>query len=242
MTTAFLLLAAPCIGSFLGVLVRRLPDGRGWIGGGSRCEACGTRLGVRDLVPIVSYLALHGRCRHCGAPIGPFHPAIELAALAVAASALAAGDPDPWIACALGWTLLALAWIDAERMLLPDALTLPLIVAGLAEAWWTAPDTLLDRSAGAALGWGLFALVAVTYRKLRGREGLGGGDAKLLAAGGAWLGWQALPPVMLIAALLAMTALLIGRAASKADLGDRIPFGPWLALAIWLVWLAGGDL
>ena len=241
------LLVAPVAGSFLGVLIRRLPRGvpvaLGKAGARSRCEACGTALGPLELVPLLSFLWQGGRCRHCRAPIDRFHPGVELAATAVAAWAVWAAGEDSlraWLSCGLGWSLLALAWIDLDWFILPDVLTLPLLLGGLAATWLVEPDALADAALGAALGWGLFAAVAAGYRALRGREGLGGGDAKLLAAAGAWLGWQALPEVMLLAALAAlgvagMQSLRRGRAID----GMRLAFGPWLALATWLVWLYG---
>ncbi len=238
------LLVAPVVGSWLGVLIRRLPRGAPVGLARSRCEACGSALGPLELVPLLSWLWLRGRCRHCRAPIDPFHIWIELAAIAVAASAVAAAGDDPmraWLGCGLGWTLLALAWIDLEWLILPDVLTLPLLLGGLAATYLADPDALADAALGAALGWTVFAAVAAGYRALRGRDGLGGGDAKLLAAAGAWLGWQALPAVMLLAAGTALgvvgTLRLLRRRASG---GMKLAFGPWLALATWLLWLYGG--
>jgi leader peptidase (prepilin peptidase) / N-methyltransferase len=240
------ILVAPFVGSFLGVLIRRLPDSRPVAWGRSACESCGAALAARDLVPLGSFLALRGRCRSCAAPIAGFHPAVELAALGVACLAALAAHDDPvrlWIGCGLGWALLALAWIDWEHLLLPDAITLPLAPAGLAAALWLAPEALAARAAGAVLGYGAFRGFAWAYRRLRGREGLGQGDAKLLAAAGAWLGWEALPAVLLLAALVGLAlagALALRR--GGLDPGARLPFGPCLALAFWLCWLRTGGL
>ena len=230
-------------------------------------------------MPLLSYAALRGRCRACGAAISPFHPAIELAALLVAASAILAplaagqGDGAAWLAslgqdgnaaqgtgtgwgagtswgaggaaplwaeCALGWTLLALAWIDAEHFLLPDVLTLPLLLAGLAWCGWSDPSALGDHALGAALGYAGLRAVALAYRALRGREGMGAGDAKLLGACGAWLGVAALPWLLLGAALMGLAAAatmrLRGRAVGRLT---ALPFGPFLAAACWLAVLAG---
>jgi leader peptidase (prepilin peptidase)/N-methyltransferase len=231
-------LAAPFVGSFCGVLIARLPEGRDAAWGRSACDACGHALGPADLVPLASYAALLGRCRFCAAPIGRFHLWVELAALAVALAALAAGERGAqlWAGCALGWTLLTLGWIDARCLRLPDVLTLPLILAGLGEALWLEPDALSDRGFGAALGYtGLWAL-AWAYRRFRGREGLGLGDAKLLAAGGAWVGAYLLPDVLLAAA---GAAILWAMRLGTVDAEARIPFGPFLALAVWGVWLFG---
>lgn len=238
-------LIAPFIGSFLGVLIRRLPADLPVGNARSRCDHCATPLGPRDLVPLASWLLARGRCRHCGAPIGEFYPLVELAALAVAvwAGTLDAGAAL-WLDCLLGWGLLTLAWIDAETFLLPDVLTLPLILIGLGAAWLLQWPPIVDSAAGAAVGYVAFRLVALAYRWVRGRDGLGGGDAKLLAVAGAWLGWQALGNVVLGAALAGILWFVATRPAGRSDEqpveGPReLPFGPALAIAIWLVRLYG---
>jgi leader peptidase (prepilin peptidase)/N-methyltransferase len=233
-------LLAPAVGSFLGVLVRRLPRGRPIAASRSACEACGHVLGPLEMVPLLSFAWQRGRCRHCGAPIAAAHPSIELSALGVAAVAacLVPAGADLWIACVLGWWLLTLAWIDAEHFTLPDVLTLPLLLAGLAEAIWRDPDQLTARAAAAALAYGALWALAAGYRRLRGREGLGMGDAKLLAAGGAWLGPVALPRVLLLGACSALAYALLLRLRGTRITGTlKLPFGPFLAGAIWLVWL-----
>jgi leader peptidase (prepilin peptidase)/N-methyltransferase len=239
-------LVSPFIGSFLGVLIQRLPAGRDVVAARSRCDACGHRLGPADMVPLVSYLAARGRCRHCGAGIGAFHLWIELTALAVAVWATTADAQTAdrgmglWADCVLGWTLLALAWIDLRHMILPDVLTLPLVLAGLSWALIADPDRIVDHAAGAAVGWLLFWGVSRLYRLLRGRDGLGEGDAKLLAASGAWVTWAGLGPVMLIAALSGLGWALANRLrGAEAIATTAIPFGPPLALATWVVWLYG---
>jgi leader peptidase (prepilin peptidase) / N-methyltransferase len=235
------LLSAPFVGSFLGVVVRRLPEGRpiAWVR--SRCEYCGAVLRASDLVPLCSWLVRGGRCRYCGHPLGWFYPAIEFSAFAVALTALAAeGGEKVWLDCLFGWWLLALGWIDVRRWLLPDALTLPLIIVGLAAALAFDPEQLTDRALGAALGYLSLRVVALLYRGLRGREGLGQGDAKLLAASGAWLGATALPQVVLGAALSALfTAACLRLAGVRLGASSALPFGPFLALATWLIWLLG---
>jgi leader peptidase (prepilin peptidase)/N-methyltransferase len=233
--------AAPFIGSFLGVLVRRLPDERPIAWTRSRCEQCGHRLAPRDLMPLISWAAAKGRCRFCGRPLGWFYPAIELAALAIALAARASDGGGPvWLDCLLGWWLLTLAWTDARSWLLPDLLTLPLVLAGLIAAAVLAPDMLFDRALGAALGYLALQTIAWLYRHARGRDGLGGGDAKLLAAAGAWVGASALPSVVFIAATAALVAVLLLRLAGvRLAAQSALPFGPFLALATWLVWLFG---
>lgn len=237
---ALLGLVALVIGSFVGMLVLRLPAGATVLGR-SRCPSCNGALGARDLVPLASFLWLRGRCRQCGAAQGLFYPAVELAALGLALWAWTASDGWLlWASCVFAWTLLALGLIDLEHQILPDVLTLPLAGAGLAVAWFAQPRTILDNVAGAALGFALFYLVAWAYRRWRGREGLGDGDAKLLAALGAWVGASGLTSVVLLASLIALAAALGARSFRlRGALQDRVPFGPALAAAGWLVWLYG---
>jgi leader peptidase (prepilin peptidase) / N-methyltransferase len=236
---AGLVLLAPVIGSFIGVIVRRLPDGGaiGW--SRSRCEACAAPLTARDLLPLISWMLLRGRCRHCGAAIGWFYPGIELAALAIAAVALAVdGEPRVWFDCLLGWWLLALGWIDARCWLLPDPLTLPLIVTGLCEAALIEPDRLLDRALGSVCGYVLLRGVSLAYRTLRDREGLGHGDAKLMAASGAWVGAVVLPDVLLAAAMSALAAAAVMRLRGyRMSSLSALAFGPFIASATWGIWL-----
>lgn len=138
-----------------------------------------------------------------------------------------------------GVLLLALAvlsWIDARTLRLPDMLTLPLVATGLVQSWYFT-GTVFDAAIGAAMGYLFFVLVETAFRKLRGKEGLGRGDAKLLAAGGAWCGWIGLPWIVLIAS---GTGLLFAGAMALAGrrLPAAIPFGPFLALGVAAVWLA----
>ena len=230
-------LAGPFIGSFCGVLIARLPTGRPVAMARSACESCGHVLGPAELVPILSYALQRGRCVHCQAPIDRFHLHVELAATAVAAaSCLGTIDAgQAWLASLLGWTLLVLAWIDWRSLLLPDILTLPLLLAGLAVTGFTVPDELADHALAAVCGYGGIALIAWSYRRWRGYDGIGMGDAKLLAAGGAWVGVGALPWVLSTAAGMAIVAALMAQARwSDVDHRTRLPFGPWLALAIWM--------
>ena len=232
------LLAAPFVGSLLGVLIARLPVGLPVAMARSRCETCHRTLGPLDLVPLFSYVALRGRCRTCRAPIGGQHLAIELASLGVALWALTV-DTQPvrlWIDCGLGWTLLTLAWIDWRHLRLPDMLTLPLLLAGLAVTWLEAPEDATDHAIGALAGYLGFRLLAWAYRTIRGRDGLGLGDAKLLAAAGAWLGWMALPHVIVIAAVCGIVvALAAAVRRGRLDGAAMIPFGPCLAFSIWII-------
>jgi leader peptidase (prepilin peptidase)/N-methyltransferase len=236
------ILLAPFIGSFLGTLILRLPDNRPIVWARSACDHCGHPLGPTELIPLVSFALARGCCRHCGQPIGRFHLGVEVAALAAALWAVTATADDMiWWSCAFAWTLLVLAWIDLRTMLLPDVLTLPLIVLGLIMTWVTDTPSLLDHCLAAILGYTVLHGIAWAWKRFRGREGLGLGDAKLLAALGAWLGLAALPSVLFLSACLGLAAAgaaaLTGRAMTRTT---AIPFGPCLALAGWLAWLYFG--
>jgi leader peptidase (prepilin peptidase)/N-methyltransferase len=241
-------LAAPFVGSFAATLAVRLtpavaaPIGvDGWRGlfGRSHCPACGHVLAAWDLAPVLSWVALGRRCRYCQAAIPAYYPAIELIATAIGlASALLYDAPWLWATAGLGWALLTLAATDFRSFVLPDALTLPVALAGLAVTALAAPERLGLHAAAAASGFVALAALGALYQRLRGRSGLGLGDAKLLAAAGAWLGPWLLPWVVLIASLAGIAAALAGRLHGRPlDMATRIPFGLYLAPAIWVVWV-----
>lgn len=235
------IVVAPFIGSFLGVLAQRLPERRPVAWSRSSCDSCGHVLAASDLVPLASYLALRGRCRYCHDAIGWSALGMELGALAVAV--WAGFYTSGWVlaaSCVLGWLLLLLAVIDWRVQLLPDALTLPLLVLGFVAVFLVAPQSWPDHAIGAVAGFVFLALAAWAYRSLRGREGLGLGDAKLLAALGAWVAWQGLPSILLLGSILGLAfALARATAGHGLKLSDRLPFGVFLAAAGWLVWLYG---
>jgi leader peptidase (prepilin peptidase) / N-methyltransferase len=234
-------LIAPFIGSFIGVLVTRTDTPGSMVMGRSVCESCGAVLGAGDLVPVVSYLAAKGRCRYCGKRIGIFHLLIELAAVGIALWAATVGTGAIlWAGCVLGWALLALAAIDLKYYLLPDFLTLPLIPMGVLATALFGQAVLLDHVIGAASGFGFAILLRTLYRQWRGREGMGLGDVKLLAASGAWVSWQGLPSVILIASFTGLVfAALRPRRGVGISLTDRIAFGAFLCVGTWIVWLYG---
>lgn len=227
-------------GSFIAALVIRWPAGRSVAGGRSACDSCGRTLAPRELVPIVSFLVQRGRCRGCGARIDPRHLSIELAALAIGAVAGAVAPGAAGISGAvLGWLLLALAALDIVAFWLPDRLTAMLAFAGLASgAAGLAPD-LPDRLIGGVAGYAALAAIAIGYKARRGRDGMGGGDPKLMGAIGLWLGWRMLPAVLVIASLVglgvALVAHLIGRQVAR---DTALPFGALLAVAAYPAWIA----
>ncbi|MGI9510539.1 MAG: prepilin peptidase [Geminicoccaceae bacterium] len=234
-------IAAPVVGSFLGLVIDRLPAGRPIIAGRSVCDGCGRVLHWLDLIPLFSFLLWRGRCRVCGCRLTVFYLVIELAAAGVVVSAaLVLSGELFWVSLGLGWLLLVLAVIDQRQLILPDRLTLPLIPTGLGVAYLIDPALLDAHVIGAIVGMIAFTLIAIIYRALRGHEGLGMGDAKLLAGVGAWLGWAALPGVVLLAAFTALSFGVLQLVTDeKADVRGEIPFGPHLAFAFWASWLLG---
>ena len=226
-------------GSFIGAILTRWPRGESVSAGRSRCESCDATLGPAELVPILSWLVQRGCCRHCGKRIDPKHLAVELAAAGLGlVAALAHPLPLALVTALLGWWLLLIALLDLEHHWLPDLLTLPLIPLGFLAGWAGFGPGLVDRLAGAAIGWAALAAIAFAYRRLRGREGLGGGDPKLLAAIGAWLGVFQLPFVLLGAGVVGLGAVLLMRLRGE-DVGaeSRLPFGTLMALVAWPLWL-----
>ena len=233
------------VGSFLNVVVHRLPRGQSLVRPRSRCPWCGSSIRALDNLPLLSFLLLRGRCRHCSGPIAWRYPLMELAtaALFVAAIELLGPNLDAVAAAALGALLLAAAAIDVEHFILPDAITLPGIALGLAlRALAARPDWLdglLTGAAGALLGGGLLFLIAETWLWLRGEEGMGLGDAKLLAMIGAFLGWPGVAVTFVAACFLGATTGLVLLALRRAGRRTRLPFGVFLAAGAFVALFAG---
>lgn len=227
-------------GSFIAALVIRWPQGRSVIGGRSACDACGATLGPVDLVPLLSAALSRGKCRHCRAPIDPLHWRIELAAAGAGALAGALVPGPAGIAAAVfGWLLLALAALDITELWLPDVLTGTLALAGLATAALGIGPPLIDHLIGGAAGFAALWAIGAGYKALRGREGLGGGDPKLMGAIGFWVGWQLLPIILLLASMAGLGVVLFGMARGKAArMDDALPFGALLAIAAYPAYLA----
>ncbi|HUE78651.1 MAG TPA: A24 family peptidase [Sphingomicrobium sp.] len=222
------------VGSFIATLCIRWPRGEQATAGRSKCDGCGRPLAAFELVPIASGLLARGKCRTCGAPIDPFHMKVELAAAAIGATALAIAPDLRGAALALFcWLLLAPAILDARHHWLPDRLTAALAIAGLAAGGLLSGVPLLHRLIGGVAGFCFLALLAIGYRRARGREGLGAGDAKLLGAIGLWTGWAALPAILLIASVTGLASAAVERRGRL----EAVAFGSLLAFAaaIWSV-------
>jgi len=211
---------------------------------GSRCPSCGAPIAPWDNIPILSWLMLRGRCRTCHTRISLRYPLIEgLTALLSVVVVWQLGPTAAALAALpLTWGLIALAMIDLDTQLLPDSLTLPLLWLGLL---LSLADLFTDPASailGAATGYLLLWLVFQAFRLSTGKEGMGYGDFKLLALFGAWLGWQAVPQIILLSALpgalVGVGLILTGR----QQAGQPIPYGPFLAIAGWISLLWGDTI
>ena len=199
----------------------------------SHCPQCGATVRATDNVPVLSWLALRGKCRDCQARISLRYPLVELASVVLLVAVVELWGVN-WLAAAyyaLLMALLALALIDFDRLLLPDQITLPLLWLGLAAAiaFDTTP-TPTDALIGAAAGYGVLWAFYWAHKLLTRREGMGYGDFKLLAALGAWLGWQAILPIILVSCTAGILYAGIGLLRGKATRTTPIPFGPFLCL------------
>lgn len=202
----------------------------------SHCPLCKEKLKAHHKIPLLSYFLLRGRCEFCGGAIDKQYPLVEsLAALVSVAIVAQAGiSLQSLTALVFSWTLIALAFIDINKRLLPDELTLGLLWLGLAVNSFDLFVPADEAIPGAIAGYAALWLIYQGMRLLTGREGMGYGDMKLLAAIGAWCGWQALPFVVSAASItgLAVSSVLLAGQKMKKD--DPIPFGPYLAIAAWL--------
>lgn len=243
-TFAILLFAGLSIGSFLATCISRSARNVPLFAAKrSACAKCGAAVPTYGLVPVLGYLVLRGRCRSCGAGIDPLFPVVELTTAAAIAGLIWRVGLDV-SAGLLGGLLFApalvfLAFHDLRTGRLPDAVSLPLIVLGLVFALAGVPVSLADSALGVALGGGVSWTVRAVFRRLRGREGLGFGDVKLIAALGAWLGPAPLPVMISVAAAGAIAVLLMrGFGRGRISREESIAFGPFLALSGWLTWLS----
>ena len=233
----FLLLATALgliVGSFANVVIHRLPDRRSLVWPGSRCPRCGQPIRPWDNLPVLSYLLLRGRCRDCGARISPRYPVVELAngLLWLALAAVLGPTPRAFVAMALVTALLVLSLIDLDHHLLPDAITKPGVVAGLAASFLPgSPVTPRDALLAAAGGYLALAVVAQLYRKTRGVEGLGRGDWKMMAMLGAFLGWERMLLTLLLATLCGSVVGLALMRARGVTAQHALPLGTFLGFA-----------
>jgi leader peptidase (prepilin peptidase)/N-methyltransferase len=243
------------LGSFLNVVIHRLPRKQEIVVTPSACPSCGARIAPWDNVPILSWVLLGGRCRSCKAPISARYPVVEAlgAALAVMIAwytfvfhgwgeattrdlAITAGT---YLVFCLA--LLAITLIDLEHRIIPDKITFPVMILGLALVRWT-DVTWIEALIGAAVGFGLLLLVGIVYEKLTGIEGMGGGDVKMAAMMGAFLGWKGIFLTIFLGSFLGSVAGIITIARGKGGRRTALPFGTFLAPAAVLVLFFGEAL
>lgn len=256
------------IGSFLNVVIYRLPVmmERDWkqqcleylhpeqaaetlepfslIAPRSRCPSCGHAITALENIPVLSYAFLRGRCSACCAPISARYPIVELVtALLSVVVAFKLGWGWPLAAGLIfTWSLIALSLIDFDHKLLPDSITLPLLWLGLLLSLNSVFVELRTSIIGAAAGYLALWTVYQLFRIITGKEGMGYGDFKLLAAIGAWLGWQALPVTIMLSSLVGAVVGIGLIAIRGRDRNIPIPFGPYIAAAGWLAMLWGKDI
>lgn len=259
-------LFALAVGSFLNVVIHRLPlmMEQAWrrecaeLTGeevpaaerlslalpGSRCPHCGHALRARENIPLLSYLFLRGRCSACAQPIGARYPLVE-AGTALLSLLVVWHFGVTWEAGAalvLTWGLIVLAGIDIDTQLLPDSITLPLLWLGLLLSLAGGFASPRDAILGAALGYLFLWTIYQGFKLITGREGMGYGDFKLFALFGAWLGWQALPMILILSSVVGAIIGLALLARRGQDRHTPLPFGPYLAAAGWLALLWGESL
>ncbi len=220
------------VGSYLNVLIYRIPMGKSTVLPRSRCTYCGGAIRFYDNMPVLSFLLLGGKCRHCKAPISWRYPAIEMITATLFVLVVHRFGVRTALIPALVFIclMILLAAIDLERFLLPDKITLPGILIGLVLQLWNPRTTLTDAILGVLIGAGILILVINYWFWLRGEEGMGLGDVNMLALIGAFLGWQGVLTTMFLATLSGAIVGLALLAAGRLGLQSRLPFGLFLAL------------
>jgi len=220
------------VGSYLNVVIHRLPAGESTVLPASHCPKCGATIRALDNLPLVSWVALGGRCRSCRAPISPRYPLVELAAGLAFAGAVArfGASRRAFVAALFAALLIALAGIDFEQFLLPDRITLPGMALGLAAQLVLPGGSLARGLAGALVGAGLLLVVAGAWELVRGSEGMGLGDVKMLAMIGALTGVAGVLVTLVLATLAGSIAGLALIAMRRGDFATKLPFGLFLAL------------
>lgn len=210
----------------------------------SRCPHCGHAITALENIPVLSFLWLRGKCSECGKPISWRYPVIELltAGLSAWATWHFGFNTGGLAALFLTWSLIALAFIDYDRRLLPDDLTLPLLWAGLLFNIFAVFAPLASAVIGAAAAYLSLWLVYQLFKLATGKEGMGYGDFKLFAALGAWLGWQSLPLIILLASLVGALTGIVFILFFGHDRRVPIPFGPFLCVAGWIALMWGEPL
>ncbi len=227
-----LVLLGLAVGSFLNVCIHRLPSRSSVVSPGSRCPSCGYALGWADNIPVVSYIMLRGRCRSCKAPISLRYPIVELLTMGVFALNFYVFGTGPILVpkLVLSCAMVVLFAIDLEHHLLPDAITLPGIIAGFLFSLLFPPGPLAS-AIGILVGGGSLWLIGEAYYRYAGQEGMGGGDVKMLAMIGAFLGWKLVLVTLVFSSIAGAVIGLLVILSRRGDLRYALPYGTFLALA-----------
>lgn len=259
-----------CVGSFLNVVIYRLPAmlERDWriqcheyleLGDAkidedlqqlslakpdSTCPHCGHKIRAWENIPVLSYLFLKGKCSSCGIAISLRYPLIELitGVLSVVVAIQFGVSLATLCALLLTWTLVALTLIDYDKQLLPDDLTLPLLWLGLLISFFDVFTDTQSSLIGAMLGYMVLWTVFQIFKLVTGKEGMGFGDFKLLAALGAWMGWELLPQIILLSSVVGAVTGIFMLITGLTKRQQPIPFGPYLAAAGWIALMWGSDI
>ncbi len=236
----FVFFVGCCLGSFYNVMIYRLPRHESILRPGSHCPRCRHPISFHDNIPLVSYLLLWGKCRYCAEPISLRYPLVELltGGLVLLLFQRYGFTSQFFIECLLISLLIVITFIDLDTYLIPDVLSLSGMVLGFACSFLTPRLTWVDSLLGLVLGGGFFLLIAVGYQYLRHKDGLGGGDIKLLALIGAFLGWTGVVLTVLAASLIGTVVGGLVMWKSRKGLDTRLPFGPFLAAGalLYLFW------
>ena len=244
MLEAFVFLLGICIGSFLNVCIYRIPRNQSIVFPGSRCPLCETRLKAFDLIPLLSFLLLKGKCRHCGSPVSKRYFFVELLTGLVFISVyirygLTWQTPIFWILTSI---LIAASFIDYEFHIIPNGLVLTGFITALSANFAGYNISFLNGVYGLAVGGGFLGVVALASILLLKKEGMGGGDIKLMAMVGLFIGWQATALALMLSVLSAALVSLVLMSLKLLKRGDHIPFGPFLAIGSLLAILYGNEI
>ena len=231
------------IGSFLNVVVHRVPRRESVVSPGSRCPACGYALRAADNIPVLSYLLLAGRCRQCGVRISPRYPLVELVTAAIFVLHYFVFGWTPLLAVRLLFaaSLVALFAIDLEHHLLPDVITLPGIGVGLLASVFLPPG-IRDALIGILAGGGVLWLIGEAYYRYSGEEGMGGGDVKMLAMIGAFLGWQLVIVTLVFSSIAGSVIGILLIVSKRGGMKYALPYGTFLSIAALVASLAGAQI
>jgi len=243
--TIFALLFGLVLGSFLNVCIYRIPRQKSIINPPSSCPRCNKRIRFYDNLPVVSYILLLGKCRHCRNPIPIHYPIVELVTglLSTALFIKYGLGPHYFLFLTFTTSLVTISFIDLYHQIIPDIISIPGLLLGLAVSLFRFSNIhWLDSLIGIIGGGGFLFLVAIVFERLTGKEGMGGGDVKLLGMIGGWMGWRALPFVILISSL---TGTIIGGgslALTGRGVRAKIPFGPFLSIGALVFFFFGTEL